>query len=61
MKWKVTKKHDHCKECAELAASAIEHALKTDAGVAQSAYMNGIGEGATVLHHAKVELNDGHS
>lgn len=56
--WTVEKMHDHCKDCAECAASAVEHAIKTDATVGQSALMNGIGQGATILHHAKVTLRE---
>jgi hypothetical protein len=59
MKWNVTKLHDHCKSCAELAATAIEHCLKTDATVGSSSYMDGVGESARVLHHARVELKPG--
>lgn len=56
MKWTAEKMHDHCKECSECAANAVEHALKTNASRASSAFSNGVGEGAIILHKATVEL-----
>ena len=57
--WNVKKMHDHCKECSELVKSAMEHAKTTEASHAASAYTDGIGDTATILHQAEVELKPG--
>lgn len=59
MKWTAEKMHDHCAACSECAANAVEHALRTNADNAQSSYSDGLGEGATTLHWAKVVMTDG--
>jgi hypothetical protein len=55
--WTVNKMHDHCAPCAELAASAVEHANKTGGVQATSSYTT-VDDIRTVIHQAHVERTE---